>query len=251
VRSPRAYSLTEAVIASFVLITALIVVSRLFHSSLRYSSWVESKAVATYLAENRMAELQRWARDSTDWTSPPSGNEPGFSKYAIQVTIESVELASPSLELESLHAGDQRIMSETARKARVEVSWGGNNSVQLVGLLRAPVIGWRASNPIVITGSIPSPVTSSSEVNLQARGYDSSGAEIQDLFFTWSVEPVFPGAATGTLTPSRSGRTCSFHNQLPSVSGPVPSSGNCRITATAIYGGEERRGSSPVLTLSL
>lgn len=247
--SRRGYTLTEAVIASFVLVTALLVVSRLFHASLQYSAWVESKAVATYLAENRMDELRQWARTQTDWSSPPSGPEPEFSKFSMSVTLEPIELASPSTELETGYAPDQRLMPASLRKAVVEVSWD-DNSVRLVSLLRAPAIGWRAANSVVVDGTIPGIVNAGTVVELNATGYDSSGRPIDDLFFTWAVEPVFPGAASGTVTPARDGRTAQFRNQLPSASGPSPNSGRCRVVATAVYGGEERRGSSSVLTLA-
>jgi hypothetical protein len=246
----RGYTLTEAVIASFVLVTALLIASRLFHASLQYSAWVESKAVATYLAENRMAELRRWARTQTDWAGPPTGPAAGFSKYSINVLVEDHQVASPSIELEQEYAlvGDQRLVIDSVKQATVEVRWD-DNKISLVSLLREPTADWKPINPIVISGAIPSKVTSTTVVLLEARGYDDNGEEIDDLFFTWSVEPVFPGAATGTVTPARDGRSAEFRNQLNTGAGPIASTGRCRVVATAVYAGEERQGFSADLSL--
>ena len=244
----RGYTLTEAIIASFLLIAAILVVSRLFHASMQYSVWVENKAVATHLAEERMSELRLWATTQTAWAGPPVSNKPGFPAFTFDVRVEPHQLASPNTQLETGFPGNQRLLGPSLRKAIVEVRWGGTggNSVKLVSILKDPPRGWRPASPVVITGTAGGTVNAGDVVLLTAKGYDAAGNEISDLFFSWSVQPVFPNGAVGTITAARDGRTAEFRTPT----GPVASSGNCQVWATAVYAGEERRASSPVLNLA-
>jgi hypothetical protein len=122
--------------------------------------------------------------------------------------------------------------------------------VKLVSLLKDRPRGWRTANPVVVSGGVGGVVNATSAVTLTARGYDASGDEIKDLFFTWSVQPEFPGGAVGSLVPARDGRTVVFRNQLTTGTGVIASTGSCKVWATAVYAGEERRGSTPNLNLA-
>lgn len=215
---------------------------------MRYSVWSQNKAVASFLAEKRMAELRRWAMEQRDWSGPPVGQDDGYTQFHIQVELGEPELASPSVALEEGFS-EPRDYRQSARRATVRVSWNnGNNEVSLVSLLREPQRGWRPRNPIVVTAAPAGTVGPGTIVTLTAIGYSSDGA-VEDLCFTWSVEPEFPNPGLGTVTPSHNGRRASFRNLLNLPSGSGPSTGRCRVYATATYGGQERRGSSEILDL--
>jgi hypothetical protein len=241
----RGYTLTEAIIASFLLLAALLVITRVFHAALRYGVWSENKAVATHLAEKRIAELRRWAMTHQDWLNPPSGNDPEHPGFTIETRLSEGSLASPSSALME-GRGEPRLFEDSYRRATVEVSWGAGSSLSLHTYLRDPRRGWRATNPITIAGA--GTAAANEVLTLTATGHGPNGP-IADLRFTFSVEPVYPDGALGTLDPSNDGFTVRFSNTLQTGTGPVSSVGQCRIYATAIYGGEERRGSSGIINL--
>lgn len=248
----RGYTLTEAIIATFLLIASLMVAARLFHSSMRYGVWIENKALASVVAEKRMAELRRWADTHSGWAGYPTGNDPNFPIYTVTTRLENATLASPSTSLEAGFSAP-RTFTSSLRQAIVEVTWdsggGPNNSVVLTSLLRDPRRGWRAANPVVISGAIPPSVGPATTVTFTAQGFHPGGA-IDDLCFSWSVEPEFPNAGLGTITPAHDGRSAVFTNQLNVGGGTIASAGQCRVVATAVYGGQERRGASAVITLT-
>ena len=81
----RGYSLIESIIASFLLVSAFFLVSRLFHAGLQYSSKVESRVVAVQVAEQRMAELRQWAKNTHNWTGFPTAQNSRYPAYRITI----------------------------------------------------------------------------------------------------------------------------------------------------------------------
>lgn len=248
---PKGYTLIEAIIASFVLVAAFFMVSTLFQAGLRYTTRVEKRVVATQLAENRLGALREWARTQNDWSGFPSGNDPDFPGYSISVSLQDQPLFAPGSELELAHPAQPRRMSNTAKQAIIEVRWDSTGRYVLSTLLTDRFRGWRVSNPIVVSGSVPPIVNPTNPVTFTAVGYDADGREIKDLFFDWYVEPVFPNATKGTIEPTRDGRSATFTNELQKPNGvKVATSGTCRVAARARYGGQERWGYSVEMQLS-
>lgn len=247
----RGYTLIEAIIASFLLVAAFLLVSRLFHAGLQYTSRVEKRALAAHLADKRMQEVRAWSKRHESWVGLPTGNDPAHPNFTIQVSLDPLELQSPSRQLELAHpAGDRRSMASAARQVTVEVTWDSER-LRLTSLLADRFRGWRSANPIVVSGSIPPQVGPGDTVEFSARGFDAAGRAIEDLFFSWYVEPrQFPNAAVGTVEASRDGRTAEFRNQIQLLNGTVASrNGVCRVAVRAVYGGQERWGYSPDMQL--
>lgn len=247
----RGYTLVEAIIASFLLVAAFLLVSRLFHAGLQYTSRVEKRALAAHLADKRMQEIRSWSKRHESWNGIPDGPDPQHSGYDIQVSLENLELSSPSRQLEEAHPDDDvRVMTSAARRVTVEVTWDSER-LRITSLLADRFRGWRGADPIVVSGAIPPQVGPTTSVEFSARGYDAAGRPIEDLFFSWYVEPrQFPDAALGSIDAARDGRTAVFRNQIQLVNGALASrNGMCRVAVRAVYGGRERWGYSPDMQL--
>ncbi|MBI3925648.1 MAG: hypothetical protein HY319_08920 [Armatimonadetes bacterium] len=249
--SRRGFTITEVILASFLLVAGFLIVARLFHAGLSYTARIENRVVALHLAETRMAQIKHWARTHNDWTGFPDGADPEYPGFDIGVALSEAPLMSPSTELEGAYPGDQRTMSSSARWCDVQVAWdGGQSRLRLVSLIGDRFRGWKASGPLVVEGAIPSPVTSTAQVTLTATGYDSSAQAIDDLFFRWYVEPEGAGSAKGTITPDRDGRSAVFENKIQLPDGTwQASTGQCRVRVRAVYKGEERWGETSVINL--
>ena len=248
------FTLIEAILATFLLVGTFYMVSHLFQTGLQYSVKVENRLVAVYLAEKRMAELQEW--DKAGWTVPAalSGRDATMPTYDITVSLSDHNLLAPSTHLEAAFPGNQRVIDGRVRYATVTVRWGQGGEYQLTGMLRQPDIGWRATNPVVVTAtSSPPPggLGPSGSANFSAQGFDSAGQPISGLMLHWSVEPVFavgPGVGSVRLL-SRDGRNAALENRVKTRAGWVSTSGQCRVVATAKYKGIEMSGRSDVITL--
>lgn len=243
------FSLVESLLASSVLLVAMLILFQLFHVGMRYFSWVERRALATAVAERRLAELRNWSRTQNGWIGYPAGPDPLEPDFQISVTLSNYPLLTPCRELESNFA-DTRQMNQSARLARVRVLWN-RGRIDLHTLLVDRFRGWRNPNPIEIVATIPGAVTVTSPLSLTARGFDSGGQAIADLCFSWYVEGVPPAAALGTIVPSRDGRSATFTNQSQRSDGSyAASTGQCKIKVRAIYDGQERWAETAPINLA-
>ncbi len=263
----RGYSLIETIIASFVLVATFFVVSRVFHTGLRYAGMMESRVEAVQVAEQRMAELRRWAKQSNSWDNPPGEERnPRYPGYLIRVELDRVVLYAPSTELErAWPESNRRAMNRVARRATVTVTWGERGRYVATALITRGNPRWRDSvaenrrrDEIVINGTIPPTVGPGDEVRLSAVGYDENNNEIPGLFFHWSVEPVYGGGnpAIGRIElVRRDGTEVVFTNQMRRrdlLNQPwTPNSGLCRITCYALYNGVQRTCETEEIKLSM
>ncbi len=255
--SIRGYSLIEAILASFLLIGAFFIVNRLFHTGLQYSSKVEGRIVAVQVAERQMALVRRWARFQDDWDNFPSDSQVEVPGYEISVSIEDQVLFSPSSQLESVYQGDprgRRAIRESVRLAVVEVLWGTDNTYRLVSLVSRDCKRWRPPPTVDISGVVPTVVVGTDPVNFSAQGFDEDGDPIPDLFFHWTVEPVYFNSSPVTgriLYDRRDGRTVSYVNQVQRRDGEwVTQNGECRVRAYARYNGILGGGNSEPFRVS-
>lgn len=255
----RGYSLLEAVLASFLLVCTFFMVSRLFHTGLQYATKVENRMEAVQVAEQRMAELRRWAKTTRTWTGFPNGPVDGYERYEVSVTLVNETLYCPSTELEKAFPSDnRRELSRVAKRANVLVRWGTagwgfRGRHLLTALITKGCPEWRESvaddrhaDEIVISGTFPNPVRDQ-EVILTAKGYDENDDEIPGLFFHWSVEPVFDGNHPGVgriQLINRDGSKVKFTNEIRRrdiLNQPwTQGDGRCRVVCYALYNGEER-----------
>lgn len=260
----KGYSLVEAILACFLLVSAFFVVAKLFHTGLQYGSKVEQRMTAVYLAEKRMAEVREWGKDQTDWTGWPNGTDPDYPGYPINVRVQNRPVRSPCNSLEQQHPGDMRRLGGAAKRVLVEVNYGTSGVYRLAAVitdgsrgLRGPQKAtdpWRnAYYAIDITGAIPDPVRDGVDVNLTATLYDRDGNEIPDIFFHWSVEPVYdisnPTMGVVRLL-QRDGHRAVFRNNLKKPDGDfVPTRGQVKVICHALYFGDVAYGETPTINL--
>lgn len=247
----RGLSLVESIFATLMLMVALLVVFQLFHYGMRYFSWVEQKTLALAVAEKRLAELRNWARTQNNWAGYPNGPDPDYPNYQVVVTLTNYTLASPGQQVDSNFV-NKRELTTTAKQARVKVIWPRGN-VELTSILvDRGNRGWSASNPLTIQGSIPATVTEANPgVPLTVDATDAAGQPLQDLFFRWYVEANAVNGATGTITPTRDGRSAVFTNRTLRADGTfMPATGQCKVAVRAIYNGQERWARTGTINLA-
>lgn len=269
-RVNRGFSLTETVIAAFLLLMGFLLVFSLFHVSLQYSSRVEQQALATMVAEKNLDAVRIWAQEGGgpfnfegDWSAfdDVTFPDPDYPDMQVHVKVEPFrEVDTPSSALEAPHAGNERRMRSVLVPLRVEVSWDPSDPsrrVRLDSYVAEAPRQFRATAPLVVTaaGAVPSPVPQDATVFFEVEAFDANGNEIQDLMVAWSVEPVGVGPlgipGNGTLVPAtRDGRRIGFQNRYRNSAGVwVHTGGECVLRARARYGGVMRTQDSQVLQL--
>lgn len=244
------FSLVESVAAAFILLMAIMLTFQLFHSGMQYFRWVEEKSLALNVADQRLAKVRNWARNQNNWSGLPNGPDPEHPEYSLSVNLTDQTVASPCLELDS-NFSQRREMTKTCKLVTVKVAWS-RGSVELYSLVAdRSNRGWNTSNAVKIQGTIPAIVTGSTSLSLSAKATDASNNDLEDVFFTWYVEPVGTTGALATISPARDGRTATFVNLTRRANGSTaPSTGQCRIALRAVYYGVEKWGYSPTINLT-
>lgn len=244
----RGYSLIEAILASFLLVFTFFMVSSLFNTGLQYSAKVDGRMTAVRIAQKRLSEIRRWAKDSPNWVGCPVGQDPLYPAYTVTVELRDFSLFGPSSELESIYPGNQRALRTVSKQAVITVTSSRSAPFTLTGIVT------RAEGPepvaIAISGNFAT-VTPASPATLTATATDASGQPITDVFFHWAVEPFGTDPSSATIEfIRRDGSQVRLRNQVPGRNGvPVPRSGNCKAQAYVRYNGRIWPGETPPIRL--
>lgn len=247
---PRGHSLLEAILASFLLVFAFFLVSRLFHTGLQYSRRVDERIAGVQFAEKRMAEIRRWAKGTVDWSSPPStATDPQFPGYTASLSLRDETLFSPSTQLELAYPeDDRRAMRSIAKRAIVTISKPGLPPYVLSAVITRGDRGWPTTADVRISPSSATLDGPDEEVILTVEVYDEDGNEDKNLFFHWEIEPDFsrPNQTTAEVRLlTRDGRKAVVRNRTRRRSGVwVATNGSCQAVAFVRYKGNHRRGST-------
>ena len=263
----RALTLIETIIASFLLVGGFMITVALFHSALRYTSQIEKVTVATLLADRTLNEMRVWARNVTNYRSswaPYDGVTVAAPEYPDQRIFTQVSkpaglpiplLSSPGTAMDSMQiASDRKSLVNSCRRVRVSVSWPpytAASTFRLVSLIPEPRLSWRNANPIVVTlTGGAGPLAHNATTTLQAQGYDSTGAPIADLIYSYYVQPDTP-PSMASITQNRMGTTATLTHALNLLNGTVSfgPTGKVIVTVRSVYRGEERWGSSAPISL--
>jgi len=255
-------SLVEVVIALGLLVTGVLFLLPMMQYALRYSQEVEKSKLAAQLAEAELEQLRSWAArpsasgfqfDQLD--SYPSGATPNPERpdFLVSVAVAPIALYSPNSLLEGVCPADnRRQLHNSARKVRVTVTWpsfGRRAELRVASLIAAPTRRFRAHQPIEVIGVVPGPpLAKNATLDFQVRAFDEHDREIDDLFYTWSVERISGGGRLSFQT--RDGRRATFQNRSRTALGGVYyTGGNCRVKAIARFRGEEQCGYSAPIAL--
>ncbi|MCA9781601.1 MAG: hypothetical protein KC800_33010 [Candidatus Eremiobacteraeota bacterium] len=250
----RAFSLLETLIAIFLIVMALLVVTRLMHQSLQRGTAVERRLTATLFAQDKLEEIRAWALDPGnfhgDWSSWDGATftHPDFPDYQVRTSLSEQPLSTPSRLLEEVYPPDrQRILNEACKGVTVECWWSDDqrDRIELNTLVGAPSDTFRLPNSIEITPSAQT-LAKDSSASFTAKAFDSGGREIKGLTFSWFIVPK---SGTGTLVgQSRDGRTAEIGHWLYALDGTSHTfaPGLCEFAVRARFNGVEAVGSAEV-----
>ncbi len=264
----RGLTLSETVLAIFLLVSGFVVMFRLMHAALQYQATIDSQQTAVMLAERQLEEIRAWSWEKhgpggggefSDWTQCPGLGGPGPAEgYPdFQVTVDAVaqQLYSPCSLFEEAYptATDRRALDDAARRVTVTVAWR-DRSFTLRSLVAAPTGEPAATDPVVVSPGNPASLAPGAASSLlTAAAYDSDGRELPNLTFVWYTS----GVGDGTINATRDGRRARLVNQIfdstPPPTGPNPTGvgvGPCQVVARGRYRGKEVRGVSGVQNLN-
>ena len=246
----------EAILASFMLLTAIIMSVSVFDSSLQAEASNERRIVASIVAESALAELRdavntnmlaaKSTYDGRTWTLPD------YSGFQISCRVADAELAVPCTVLETQYDRDAvfpqptgRYLEASALKADITVTWaeGRNQSITITEYVTSfAAAGDFALQLVLPDGSV---ATSSTVLNIAKDDVMdfsvkavSGGQEVQDIQFSWYVQAITGFGSIYTV--SRDGKLCQYQNAYRNFDDKVKySPGTCFLVVTAEYQGRE------------
>lgn len=230
-RRKRGFSLLEALFASFLLLTSVLLSVQLFDSSLKAEADNEQRSIAAVVAENGLEEMRASAREDFsslkslyDGKSWRDSDNPNFTLTA---NVSEQILAAPCTELESQYPNPgaafpnprPREMGNSVWKIQLEVDW------PRAGSSKVTVVEYLASLKKVADFSIAVSPTGPDKINEETTGtftVPRSGTldftaqafadreEIKDIQFSWYVEPL--NGFGSVHRESRDGTQCRYLN---------------------------------------
>lgn len=262
---PRGLTLAEAIVSIFVMLAGVVVMVRLFHTSLRYQTLVDNQSTAVMLAEREMERVRGWSRRnhtspgaSLDFNNFLSDAYPGktayedtdFPGFQIQTAAVANAIYSPCSLFELLYpATERRVIRNSARKITVTVSWGWDPyklapiQHELTSLVAWPTCKFppAPATPTVTGAGSAIPQGGPMPVTISAVNADSQ--TLGDLFYSYIVEPGAgnQGGGFGSVQDERDGRAATLHNYILSAAVPPVITGygvgKCNLRARARYRG--------------
>lgn len=249
----RGVSLAEALIAIFMLVLALVVVSAILVQSSQLKRQANFRVSASRLARDRLEQVRNWAQTSanfrSDWSAVVGITTP-MPGYVVDFTLEtSTRLYAPCTQMETSQP-DARALNRSLRQGLVTCTWpnSGNQRVILRAAFSAPERQVRAVQPIVITrGTGPvDPIPPNQAVDFTAQLLDVNDQVIEDCFFDWEIQPL---SGNGTVTKgSRDGRTGRLSHRFTRNGLTRNISGQVRVlTHTRYWGRSYEARTDPVV----
>lgn len=242
-----AFSLVEAVIASFLLLTSLLVVAALVDSSLRTQAKAEQYLVASTIASNELDKLRGYATrygmrqlDGFHSQKFPSESDSSY-QVSLSVVPHNLVLPNSSLEL-SVPDSAKKVFRNSARFIKVSVAWSETpgDSVDITSL----VSDWQGRDfEVKVNAEGPKEVEANKTLPLKATSGD-----IDDLVYTWYVEPL---TGLGSIQEvSRDGQKALYANQYRTPANRyITYPGECRVVARAKFRNVVKTGTLTVTNL--
>ena len=243
--SKTGVSLMEAILASFLLSTALLMGVWLVHSSLRSLADSDRRQAATMVADNALEEMRNvLAQDFTVGLDSYNGlvrTPADYPELELTTHARLQPLLSPCTSLESSYPdAERKTLERSAWQAEAVVSWSPRAADRVV--VTTLIADWREPTfEVAVTPEGPVSVGSRGTADFQASATDAFGNELPDLVFTWYVEPL---DALGTVARvSRDGQLSTYQNHVRTFSGDFEVLvGGCRLIARGFYRGQVVEG---------
>lgn len=244
----------EAVLATFLLLTTVLLSIFLFHSSLRAEAGNEKRVVAAMVAETVLAEIRDEAgRNFANLVSQYDGRswvpekEPSTEVF-VRASPSQLSLACTELENQypvgnSFPDPERRLLTRSAVDVEVEVRWRDPAPASMTVLEK--VTNLRAATGFTVeilsdSGTTPPPITNLAKgatADFRARA-KADGQEVHDIQFTWYVQPVIGFGQLSAV--SRNGLNCTYQNAYRNHNDELRySAGACFLTLKATYQGQE------------
>ena len=225
----RGLSLTEAIVAIFIIVYCVLTVFRLLHMGIDMDGRAERSLTAAIVCEKQLARVRQWASDitrfnSTSW-APITGTYPDsdFPQYSVTVSNTQWTVYSPCTQIEenwkSFGSPPQdlrRAMTSSFQKVVVNVSWDTN--VPTSQVLIASLVGAPTQVGKVIQLTTPGSHMLSRDATVTFSGLsmvDAHGDTIPDVFFAWAQAPYGPQGSVGSFPDknmNRMGKSMTFRN---------------------------------------
>lgn len=249
-------SLSETILALFLLTATVLLFVSSFHRALSNRRWSQRQMEATLLARSELEQLRLWARDPANFCSDWSDrigvktrpDHPGFTITTHRGPAR--EILSPSTSLET-GAGAPRRFPANAYPVAIEVRWsadGPRDRVRLTSLISEPnrLAAGDALEVRVSHVSGVTPLGGQGEADFSATALLPGGTPV-DAMFTWSIVPM-SGNATVLPPISRDGRQVRVKNALRVLrtGGWQVWPGQVRLRATTRYFGRTYSGMTVV-----
>ena len=247
----------EAVFASFLLVTSILISVLVFDSSLQAEANNEQRIMAAIVAESALDEVRSFsnidfsgtkvAYDGRTWTIP---NYPDFQ---VTAQVEPQELPIPCTELETQYPDnppfptpERRSLAKSVWRCEVAVEWSrGSEPLRMVRYLAnlTKVTNFR----VVIdpdggtaidantTGTIG--VGRDRTLDFRAEAF-ADGERVDDVQFNWYVEPLDGFGSIYRV--SRDGKSCRYKNSYRNYDGTIKyGPGLCNVVVRAVFQGVE------------
>lgn len=266
----RGVSLVEAIISIFLLVSGILISTRLFHGALQYLGMVEAQANMVLLAEKTMEQVRGYSwkehgpnnnRAFSDWTGCPglaaNITDPDFAGMQAKVTVTPQTLADPCTLFEASYpAASRRLITASVQNVTVLVDAGSNRRYSLFSLVARPTCEPQGTVSVTPASGVIS-VAHNANHAVSATAKDVQGRSLPDIMYEWQTLPLLgnSGGGYGTFVGHRDGRSVDIHNKVFDAQDPpvqVPNcwgTGQCRAQAFARYRGRRIQGVSGVFDM--
>ncbi len=250
----RGLTLLETVFAMFLLFWTILIVVRLFHSGIGYTSRSVDQETAVFLAEQHLERMKAWSEtlngnvynyDQLTTLSVYNGGTTEADLPGFQITTRVVarELYSGCSQMELSRSSDRRVLNDSACTVQVDVKWGASGRLRLCTLMARPALTFPSPAPsptlptgVNLSGPVDNPVPHLGSTTLQASAVDRNGDPIRGLFYEWLVVPI---GGSATLEQTRSGESARLFNWIYLPDGTRASTGgDVVVRVTARYHGQ-------------
>jgi Tfp pilus assembly protein PilV len=246
------FTLLESVLATFLLVTAVLLAVYVFNSGLQFEVGNEKRVDAALVAESALAEVRQAAKQNYSVMKTTYRNRtwnlPEYRDFTITSVLTDVQLSSSCDELESqypatasLPAPARKTLGDSAVDALVRISWFGP-SLQSVEVSER-IVSFRETTQfrVEIVDNLGNMINAKQtlskdqafQVSVQA---EADSQEVKDLQYTWSVEAIDGFGSVAAV--SRDGLNCRYVNSYQTFSNQTQYAlGHCYLCVTSVYQG--------------
>ena len=247
-------SLVEAVLSTFILLTALLLAVYVFDSSLKWEASNEKRVIAATLAESALAQVREaGGRDFSDLLNFDDKELPfpEYPDFQVKVAVKEASLATSCVALETQYPKSApfpkpvgKFLNRSATNTTVTVSWKDPlpDSVQVTERIASlrEVSSFKVKITTEAGGEITGlqSLTSDQTRNFRAKAFIDNDERkiVEDLQFIWYVEPITGFGSIAHV--SRDGLLCQYINSYKNYHGKVQYAyGHCNLTVQATYQG--------------